>query len=75
MRTRCSIDFTDWNADGRPDLIVSNYNNDRLRILQNNGNGTFSALINYNPGGNPIAAVVGEPRVWASASTCARRSA
>ena len=48
---------SDFNADGNPDLAVSNDNDDTVSILLGNGDGTFTQAngspipnFNYNPG-------------------------
>jgi hypothetical protein len=42
------IDFSDYNNDGLPDLIVTDLANQRYAIYQNNGDGTFTYSSNLN---------------------------
>jgi hypothetical protein len=42
------IDFSDYNNDGLPDLIVTDLANQRYAIYQNNGDGTFTYASNLN---------------------------
>jgi enediyne biosynthesis protein E4 len=42
------IDFSDYNNDGLPDLIITDLANQRYAIYQNNGDGTFTYSSNLN---------------------------
>lgn len=45
--------------DGRPDIVVANYNNDTYSTCANNGNGTFTSCGMTQAGGpNPISVTV-----------------
>jgi len=43
------VDFTDYNNDGRPDLIVTDLANQRYALYQNLGDGTFD-YVTYSAG-------------------------
>ncbi|CAF4186725.1 unnamed protein product, partial [Rotaria magnacalcarata] len=49
----------DVNGDGKPDIIVANYNSNNVGVLLNIGNGTFAAQMTYSAGSGPacVAAV------------------
>lgn len=36
------VDFSDYNNDGRPDLVVTDLANQRYALYENNGDGTFT---------------------------------
>jgi hypothetical protein len=40
------IDFSDYDNDGRPDIIVTNLSNERYVLYHNSGDGTFSDAAN-----------------------------
>ena len=54
----------DFNADGKPDVAVANFNLDQLTngdsvsVLIGNGDGTFQPAANYVVGAHPIAVVI-----------------
>jgi len=55
-----SVAVGDFNADGRPDLAVANFNSHNVSILLGNANGTFVTRINYAVGGQPFFVAVGD---------------
>src|SRR5439155_16628191 len=48
----------DLNADGKPDLVLGNYNG-AVTVAYNKGDGSFSG-INYGIAGNPTGVAVGD---------------
>jgi hypothetical protein len=50
----------DFNADGKSDVVVSNYNSATVSVLLGNGDGTFQTGVNYAVGSGPIAVVVAD---------------
>jgi hypothetical protein len=44
----------DFNADNRPDLVVSYFNSNMISVLLGNGNGGFGLPINYEVGNHPL---------------------
>ena len=49
-----SVAIADLNADGKPDLVVSNQSAP-LSVFLNNGDGTFQPAVPYNPESNSVA--------------------
>jgi FG-GAP-like repeat/Bacterial Ig-like domain len=47
----------DLNHDGKPDIVVTNYNAGEVSVLLGNGNGSFQAPVAYATGGNGVVAV------------------
>jgi uncharacterized repeat protein (TIGR01451 family) len=45
-----SIAVGDVNRDGKPDLVVANFNNNNVGVLLGNGNGTFAAEQTFSTG-------------------------
>src|SRR6187397_1832453 len=52
-----AVDIADFNADGSPDIAVSNLNG-HVSVLLNNGSGTFAAPVVYPTGAETIDIVV-----------------
>jgi enediyne biosynthesis protein E4 len=40
------VDFSDYNNDGRPDIIVTDLSHQRYMLFQNNGDGIFAEVTN-----------------------------
>jgi enediyne biosynthesis protein E4 len=40
------VDFSDYDNDGRPDIIVTDLSNERYKLFRNNGDGTFREVTN-----------------------------
>lgn len=45
----------DLNGDGRPDLIVANFNDNTISVLIGNPDGTYQPAVDYPVGNNPVA--------------------
>ena len=43
----------DFNGDGKPDLVVANYDSNTVSVLLGNGDGTFQTAVNYAAGSYP----------------------
>ena len=50
----------DVNGDGKPDLVVENYNSDTLSVLLGRGDGTLQAKVDYATGDGPWSMAVGD---------------
>ena len=50
----------DFNADGKPDLVVVNNSAGTVSVLLGNGDGTFQPPVNYAVGSGPAAVAVGD---------------
>ena len=51
----------DVNGDGKPDIVVANYNSGTVSVLLGNGDGTFQPTVVYNLGGyNPNGLVIAD---------------
>jgi hypothetical protein len=55
-----SIVTADFNGDGRADLAVANHYDGTVSVLLGNGDGTFSAPVNYTTGETPLSVAVGD---------------
>ncbi|CAF3385938.1 unnamed protein product [Rotaria socialis] len=53
-----SVTTADINADGKVDIIVSNYGTNNVGVLINNGNGIFAAQVTYSSVNGPNCVVV-----------------
>ena len=49
-----SVAIADVNGDGKPDLLVANYNSGTIGVLLGNGDGTFKAATTFDAGGPNI---------------------
>lgn len=54
------VAVADLNADGKPDLVVSNGGSNNVSVLLGNGDGTFQAAVNYPVGSNPSGVQIGD---------------
>jgi hypothetical protein len=54
-----TMDVGDFNADGKPDLVISDYFGEQL-VMLGNGDGTFGAPTAPTTGGFPMAVEVGD---------------
>ena len=50
----------DFNGDGIPDLVVSNYGDNTVSVLLGNGEGTFRPKVTYAAGSWPVSVAVGD---------------
>jgi len=55
-----SVAMGDLNGDGVQDLVASNYSNNSVSVLLNNGNGTFATKADYATGSSPYFVTVGD---------------
>jgi hypothetical protein len=57
-----SVAVADVNGDGKPDLLVANYNSGTVGVLLGNGDGTFRPTVTYDCGGpdNPVSIAVAD---------------
>ncbi|OAI50295.1 hypothetical protein AYO44_05775 [Planctomycetaceae bacterium SCGC AG-212-F19] len=55
-----SIAQGDFNGDGKPDLVVTNFFGGNVSVLINQGNGTFAAPVHYATGSGPNGFVVAD---------------
>ncbi len=55
-----SIAVADVDADGDPDLVVTNYDTGTISVLNNLGNGQFAAHADYFCGLHPLAIACGD---------------
>ncbi len=54
------VAVSDVNQDGKPDLIVANWDSGDISFLLGNGDGTFQGPINYMAGANPFFLAMGD---------------
>ena len=52
-------DFTDFDNDGRPDIVVTDLSNERYMLFRNNGDGTFRDVTNVSGLGGATLAFSG----------------
>lgn len=53
------IDFSDYNNDGLPDIVVTDLSNERYMLFRNDGNGTFRDVTNASGIGRATMAFSG----------------
>jgi hypothetical protein len=53
------IDFSDYDNDGRPDIVVTDLANERYMLFHNDGNGTFRDITNASGIGSATLAFSG----------------
>src|SRR5437879_7672772 len=54
-----SVAIGDFNADGKPDIVVANSYYNTVSALLGNGNGTFGTKSAYGSGSGPPSPVIG----------------
>jgi len=54
------IEAADFNADGKADLAVGLYTENKVGILLNDGSGKFSSIVKFSTGSYPTAVAVGD---------------
>jgi uncharacterized protein (UPF0548 family) len=59
-RAPSSVAVGDFNGDGKPDLVVSNYGSNDVSVLLGNGDGTFQAAVDYPVGTGPYCVAVAD---------------
>ena len=65
VTTPVAVAAADFNGDGRPDLVVANYNSDSISVYFNAtapgaGTATFSAKVDFVTGSNPDVVVAAD---------------
>jgi len=55
-----SVVVADFNADGKPDLAIADFNGGAVSILLGNGDGTLQAAVSYGAGSRPISIATGD---------------
>jgi hypothetical protein len=55
-----SVAVTDFNADGKQDLVTSNSDGNSVSVLLGDGKGNFQPAVDYTVGSGPGAVVVGD---------------
>jgi hypothetical protein len=48
------------DGDGDGDVVAANFGADKISILLNHGDGTFSAYVQYGVGNGPLGIVIGD---------------
>src|SRR6266581_3585263 len=54
------VAVADLNGDGKPDLVVPNFDSNSISVLLGNGDGTFQAAQNYLVDSAPVFVAVGD---------------
>ena len=52
-------DFSDYDNDGRPDIVITDLSNERYMLFRNNGDGTFRDVTNQSGVGGATLAFAG----------------
>ncbi len=55
-----SVAAADLNGDGSPDLVLTNYEDNTVSVLRNNGDGTFMPRASYATGVGPWAVAIAD---------------
>jgi FG-GAP-like repeat len=58
--TPSDVSYGDFNGDGKPDLVTSNYEANAVSVMLNDGNGGFKPAVIYPVGTNPKSVTVGD---------------
>jgi hypothetical protein len=54
------IETADFNTDGKADLVIGLYTENKVGILLGDGNGKFSTIVKFSTGNYPNAVVIGD---------------
>ena len=54
------MNFADFNGDGIPDLVVSNYTDGTVNLALGSSGGSYTVLGPFKVGNNPYSAAVGD---------------
>ncbi len=52
--------MADLSGDGKPDLVVENYNSNTVSVLLGNGDGTFAPKVDYATAPGPWSMAIGD---------------
>jgi hypothetical protein len=55
-----SVAVADVSGDGKPDVVVANFNANTVSVLAGNGDGTFQARVDYTTGAEPRSVAVAD---------------
>src|SRR5438445_729892 len=55
-----SVSIGDLNRDGKPDLVVANFNTSDVSVLLGAGDGTFGTAVNYGAHTGPASVAIGD---------------
>jgi hypothetical protein len=55
-----AVAVSDFNSDGKLDLVVANAGSNNVSVLLGNGNGTFQPAKTFAVGGDPLSVAVGD---------------
>ncbi len=55
-----SVSMSDFNSDGKLDLVVANISSNTVSVLLGTGTGTFAAKVDYGTGASPYSVSVGD---------------
>ncbi len=55
-----SVAVGDFNADGKPDVAVANFNTHNVSVFLNQGGGLFASPLNSSAGFNPVSIATGD---------------
>lgn len=50
----------DFNGDGHPDIVVTNYSGNSVSVLLGNSDGTFQQSVSYGVGVHPVTPAIGD---------------
>ncbi len=55
-----TVSNSDFNGDGKADLVIANYGQNTVSVLLGNGDGTFKAYSNFSTGSKPYSVAVAD---------------